>query len=255
MTLHEIDKWLRAFLCIEDYAEDPSQNGIQIQNSQPRTQQIIKVAFAVDACMETIQRSAEEKVNMLFVHHGLFWSHSQLITGTHYNRIAALIRHDIALYACHIPLDANNQVGNNYGLAHRIGLQQLEPFGYWHGMNIGVKGLFPQPLSLEEVTARLFPGGEKALHILPFGSKDIRTVAIISGGAGEEVEQACAYGADLYITGEIAHEQYHTALEHGINVIAGGHYQTETVGVSLVAEKMHRELGIETIFIDVPTGL
>ena len=40
-----------------------------------------------------------------------------------------------------------------------------------------------------------------------------------------------------------------------INVIAGGHYETETVGVSLVAEKLQRETGIETVFIESETGL
>ena len=41
----------------------------------------------------------------------------------------------------------------------------------------------------------------------------------------------------------------------GINVIAGGHYETETVGVSLVMEKVQKETGLECVFIDVPTGL
>ncbi|MDD7126784.1 MAG: Nif3-like dinuclear metal center hexameric protein, partial [Treponema porcinum] len=37
--------------------------------------------------------------------------------------------------------------------------------------------------------------------------------------------------------------------------IAGGHYRTETVGVNLVREKVEKELKIDTIFIDIPTGL
>jgi putative NIF3 family GTP cyclohydrolase 1 type 2 len=55
--------------------------------------------------------------------------------------------------------------------------------------------------------------------------------------------------------GEVEHETYHVALDSGITVIAGGHYATETVGVSLMKEKVAAELGIETVFIDVPTGL
>ena len=101
----------------------------------------------------------------------------------------------------------------------------------------------------------MFPNGEKPVAVLPFGKKQIETVAIISGGAGEDVYQAKNAGADLYITGEIEHELYHPILEMGINVIAGGHYQTETVGVSLVAKKVQSELGLETVFIDVPTGM
>ena len=41
----------------------------------------------------------------------------------------------------------------------------------------------------------------------------------------------------------------------GINMISGGHYQTETLGVNLVKEKLEKETGIECIFIDLPTKL
>ena len=41
----------------------------------------------------------------------------------------------------------------------------------------------------------------------------------------------------------------------GINVIAGGHYETETVGVNLVRAKLEKDLHIETVFIDMPTEL
>ena len=91
--------------------------------------------------------------------------------------------------------------------------------------------------------------------MLPFGPEEIKRVAIVSGGAARELSQAIEQGYDAFITGEIGHEQYHQALEAGITVIAGGHYQTETVGVSLVMEKLAEEKGLETVFIQVPTGL
>ena len=80
-------------------------------------------------------------------------------------------------------------------------------------------------------------------------------MAIVSGGAARELSQAIEQGYDAFVTGEIGHEQYHQAMEAGINVVAGGHYQTETVGVSLVMEKLAQETGVETVFIQVPTGL
>ena len=45
------------------------------------------------------------------------------------------------------------------------------------------------------------------------------------------------------------------AEEAGVTVIAGGHYQTETVGVNLVRAKLEKEKHIETVFIDIPTAL
>ncbi|MBQ8385014.1 MAG: Nif3-like dinuclear metal center hexameric protein [Spirochaetaceae bacterium] len=255
MTLHQLDDYFRSFLNMEHYRGDPSLNGIQVENSQPGGKEIRKVAFAVDACQETISRAATAGADLLFVHHGFFWGQCQTITGAHYQRIRQLLEKDMALYACHIPLDTNELVGNNYGLARRLELQDLRPFGDWHGMTIGVGGTFPAPATLDSLVQRLFPGGERPLHLLPFGKKEISTVAIVSGGAARELSQAIEQGYDAFVTGEIGHEQYHQAMEAGINVVAGGHYQTETVGVSLVMEKLARETGIDIVFIQVPTGL
>ena len=255
MTLRELDEYFRSFLNLEQYSGDPSLNGIQVENRDPAGKEITKVAFAVDACQETIQRAATAGAGLLFVHHGFFWGQCQTITGAHGKRIRTLFDHDMALYACHIPLDAHALVGNNYGLAQRLELQSLESFGNWHGMTIGVGGTLEKPLPVAEVVKKLFPAGEQPLHVLPFGPDVIKRVAIVSGGAARELSQAIEQGYDAFITGEIGHEQYHQALESGITVIAGGHYQTETVGVSLVMEKLAKEKGIETVFIQVPTGL
>ncbi len=255
MTLRELDTYFDSILQREKYESDPSQNGIQVENEGPETQEITTVAFAVDACLETIQRCVQVKAQVLVVHHGLFWDQEQVITKGHYKRIATLIKNNIALYASHIPLDANALVGNNYGIASRLSLCDCQKFGFWRGMDIGVKGSLSKPLPIDKVVSLLFPDGEKPSSVLPFGKKEIQTVGIISGGGGSDLGDAISEKLDLYITGEIGHEQYHEALENKINVIAGGHYQTETVGVNLLRLQLEREKNIKTVFIDVPTGL
>ncbi len=47
----------------------------------------------------------------------------------------------------------------------------------------------------------------------------------------------------------------HPAQKFKINMISAGHYFTETFGPKLLSEKLNRDKNIETIFIDVPTGL
>lgn len=254
MNLHQLDKFFNSILHKENFSSDISLNGIQITNSAPREKEIKKVAFAVDACEASVLRAAEAGADVLFVHHGLFWGHCQTITGTHYNRIKAFLENDIALIAYHIPLDANEEVGNNFGLAKRIGLENVRPFGKWRGMTLGAFGELQNAVTIDELTRKLFPNGEKPSHILPFGKSEIKTVAIISGGAGDDFEQAVRAKADVFITGEVGHEEYHPIEESGINVIAGGHYQTETIGVNLMKERVEKELGLETVFIDIPTG-
>jgi len=255
MTLTELNKYFNSFLHKEDYDSDISLNGIQIANSAPDEKEIKKVAFAVDACQATALKAAEEGADVLFVHHGLFWGHCQTITGNHYKRVAAFIKNDLALIAYHIPLDANEFVGNNFGIAKRLGLEKVRPFGKWRGMTLGAFGELSKECTIDELEAKLFPNGEKTSHIFAFGKKLIKKVAVISGGAGDDFDQAVKIGADAYITGEVGHEEYHGIEEAGINVIAGGHYNTETVGVQLVQKRLEEEKGIKTVFIDIPTGL
>lgn len=255
MTLNELDAFFNAFLKKEDFAGDPSLNGIQIQNSAPDSLPVTKIAFAVDACEATAKAAVAAGAQVLVVHHGLFWGHCQTLTGNFYARAASFIKNDLALIAYHIPLDANNPYGNNFGLAVALGLQKIEPFGYWRGMPIGAAGSLPSPATPEDLGAALSKITKTSPRILNFGKSQISTVGIISGGASDDVDQAIEAGLDCYITGEFQHEQYHLAEECGINVIAGGHYGTETMGVSLLKEKVEKELGVSTIFIDLPTNL
>lgn len=255
MTLNQLSEYFNSFLHLENFKGDPSLNGVQIQNSAPDSKEITKVAFATDACEYTALKAAELGAQLLFTHHGLFWGQCERITGPAYKRLSSFIKNDLALYAAHIPLDANEEVGNNFGLAKRMGLKNLEPFGSWRGMVLGVKGEFETALPIHQVCQKLFPEGELPSTILPFGKQDIKSVAIISGGAGEDADQAVLAGVDAYITGEVQHEDFHKIKEMEITVIAGGHYQTETMGVKLVAEKLKAEKGLETFFIDFPTGL
>lgn len=254
MTLNELDAYFNSFLRKENYSNDVSLNGIQISNSAPDSKQIKKVAFAVDACEETVLKAAEAGADVLFVHHGLFWGGCETITGSFYKRISGFIKNDIALIGYHIPLDANKPYGNNWGLAARINLTKVKTFGTWRGMEIGVYGSLKKPMTVDELCDKVL-SGQKPSQILKFGKDKIKTVGIISGGAGDDFDQAVALGLDAYITGEVEHQLYHPIKEAGINVIAGGHYQTETVGVNLVMAKLKKEKKIDVEFIDIPTGM
>jgi dinuclear metal center YbgI/SA1388 family protein len=253
MTLDEFDGYIRSLLPLDDFSRiDSSRNGLQVQRKNPL---IRKVAFGVDAAMDVFEAAVAEKADVLFVHHGLFWGREATLTGDHYRRVSYLLHHDLALYAVHLPLDAHLSLGNNAGIAEEIGLVEVEPFGLVKGTPIGVAGRFPEAVTTEEVVDRLFGDLYRPLAVLPFGPRDIRSAGIISGGAPLEVEQAIELGLDLYISGDANHVAYHRCREAGINAIFGGHYATEVWGVQRVARKLAADTGIETVFLDVPTGM
>ncbi|MBI9107726.1 MAG: Nif3-like dinuclear metal center hexameric protein [Spirochaetales bacterium] len=256
MRLNEIDSYFRKNLKIDELsAIDISMNGIQVGAADSADFDVKKIAFAVDACMESFERAAEAGADLIFVHHGLYWGKPVPVTGFHYRRLRYLIENNIALYAAHLPLDMHPEFGNNAGICSSLGVRNPEPFGEYHGIKIGFKGELESPKGLDEILEDLGLSRDRALSVLPFGPDKIKRVAVVSGGAADDVYQAMDEEADLYITGDSSHQIYHPCLERGINLICGGHYHTETWGVRLLSERAASDLGIQTVFLDVPTGL
>ncbi|HRY73993.1 MAG TPA: Nif3-like dinuclear metal center hexameric protein [Spirochaetia bacterium] len=253
MDLGDFDRWCRSLLEIDALASiDDSLNGIQVERSPGS---LSRVAFAVDACAETIRRAAEAGCEVLFVHHGLFWGKPERVEGSLRSRLKLLFDADLALYACHLPLDKHPEVGNNAILARLLGLEKLEPFGLYHGVKLGFRGVFPEPIRLDEALRRVLPDGSRPRTLVPSGPDPVRTAAVVSGGAPFELLEAIREGVDLFVTGEPSHSIYHSALESRTSFLAAGHYATEVHGVRAVAERLALETGLETRFIDSPTGL
>ncbi|AEF84736.1 conserved hypothetical protein [Treponema primitia ZAS-2] len=253
MTTRILDAYFRRILDIGGFAPvDSSLNGLQVDNDGA---EIRKIAFAVDATLESFQRAADAGAGLLFVHHGLFWGKPLGVEGVHRGRIKFLLDHNLALYGVHLPLDQHPALGNNAALAALLGIETPEPFGEYHGRKIGYKGKLAKSLTIEEAVKRISFKDRPPLGVYPFGKKENQSCAVISGGAAHEALQAIDEEVDLYVTGEAAHEIYHQALEGRLNMIAGGHYSTEVWGVRRVMENCAAELNIEVEFIDAPTGL
>ena len=125
-------------------------------------------------------------------------------------------------------------------MAAALGLSAAEPFGWYKGRSIGFKGVLPEPLELEEVLRRLDIEMADCNAVLPFGRPEICTVGIISGGSSRDIRQAIEEDLDLFISGEGDHTIYHEAQENRINMLAVGHYASETWGVSAMAERVAR---------------
>jgi dinuclear metal center YbgI/SA1388 family protein len=251
-TLEKLDGFFRGLLDLDGFsAVDSSLNGIQVANDG----EIGKIAFAVDASLETFKRAAAAGAGLLFVHHGLFWGSPLRIAGGHRERVKFLLEHNLALYAVHLPLDQHPSLGNNAALAELLGIEVPEPFGLYHGRKIGYKGILKEPLTTDEAAARISFMNRPPLGIYPLGKKENRSCAVVSGGAAGEARQAVDEGLDLYVTGENSHSVYHDCLEGGLNMISGGHYSTEVWGVRRMMAQSAVQLQIDVEFIDVPTGL
>lgn len=250
MKRDHLIRWLDDYLEISAF-DDPSLNGLQVEGAP----EVETVAVAVDSSFNTIEQAVEMGADLLIVHHGLFWGSPLPITGPHKRRVSLLLENDISLYAAHLPLDAHREVGNNWGFARMLDMEELEEFGTYRGRPLGVKGRLPERLERRVLAERIERQLGEPVMLLEGGPQEVETLGIISGDAARQVTAAAREGLDAFLTGEPRHEVFYEPYELGINALYGGHYMTETIGVNLLAERLRDEFSLETRFIYLPTGL
>jgi dinuclear metal center YbgI/SA1388 family protein len=248
--LAAITGYLDGLLDIPAFPDYPNAfNGLQLENSG----QVTKIGAAVDSGLKVIEMAIAEGVDLLLVHHGLFWGGRAPISGPAYRKLAQAIRGNLAVYSAHLPLDAHPEIGNNVLLAGDLGLAPVEPFFEFKGRLVGC--FAGVDIDYATLLGRLEQKFARALWHCHAGPERIKRVGIVTGGAGSELAQAKAEGVDTFITGEGPHHTFTLAEELGINLIYAGHYATETGGVKALADRVASAFELPWVFLDHPSGL
>ena len=237
MRIREIGDW------------DNALNGLQIENSGDVT----KIGASVDASTRVLAAAVKQNVDLVIVHHGLFWQGLQPVTGALRRQLQLAFENNIALYSAHLPLDLHSEVGNNAQLAAALGLTSIQPFFEEKGQLVGVKARASLPRN--EVDRKLQKALAGPVKAFMFGPRKTGTIGIITGGAGSEIYKIAQEGIDTFITGEAPHWAAVAADELGMNLLLGGHYATEVFGVKALAVHLSKRFKIPWTFIDCPTGL
>ena len=229
-----------------------ARNGLQVTHGR----QVKKIGWAVDADMESIRKAGKEKVDFLMVHHGLFWGSSALDRKIRVRRIREAKRLGVAIYSSHLPLDAHPELGNSIGLLRALGLGDLrrKQFGIAMGRAIGwkVEGV---KIRISDLGFRVtllrsqprqsrgssFEGLQGQVKVIGGGPKVCRRIGIVTGGFGD-LDQVVRAGLDTLITGEADYPTEVKARELGLNLILGGHKETEVFGVRNLAARIRARM-------------
>jgi dinuclear metal center YbgI/SA1388 family protein len=213
-----------------------AKNGLQVTHGR----EIKKLGWAVDADLESIRKAEKEKVDFLIVHHGLFWGRSALDRRIQAKRIQVAKRLGVAIYSSHLPLDAHSELGNSKGLLKALGLEKWKwkRFGKALGREIGYK-VEGGRVRLGELANRLSRVTSRKTVVLGGGPKICRKIGIVTGGFGD-LDQVVNAGLDTLITGEVNYPTEVKAKELGINLILGGHRETETYGARDLRRKLSK---------------
>jgi dinuclear metal center YbgI/SA1388 family protein len=249
MKTIDLIQYLDNYLNIQAIS-DYGPQGLQVEADNDS---IERIALAVDVAPPIIQAAAQWQADMLLVHHGILWRTVERIAGPLGARVRSLLQNNMHLYAAHLALDAHPEVGNNAQLANILGLKDVAWWCQVNGVDIGVIGTLDMPLTKlsEEVETRL----NTQVRVLAHGAAHVQRLAIVSGFGADRVLEAKRMGADTLLTGEMSHANYWAASDYGMNVLFGGHYATETVGVRALGQHLAEQFGVSVRFFDFPTAM
>src|SRR5206468_7283917 len=193
-SVAEIVRYVDDYLRIREIHDSSNAlNGLQIENSG----RVTKIGVAVDVSTRVLTKAAKQHVDLLIVHHGLFWSGLQPIAGGLRRQLRLAFENNVALYSAHLPLDVHPDVGNNAQLAAALGFKSTKPFLEEKGELVGlrVKDALPRAEVIRKLR-RVLCGPIKAFN---FGPKETARIGIVTGGAGSEIYRVAQEKIDMFI--------------------------------------------------------
>ena len=240
VPLDDVVAFLDARLETHKFDEEAS-NGLLLRSSDV----VNRVAATVNTSFHAIARAKFTDADLLIVHHPT-WPHIDLeLVPQKHDRLRD---NGISLYGAHSALDGAAGFGNPDLLAAALGVLVHERFLQYHGGMAGIVGRHDRTFAqLCERTRDVLGVPIETWESAP----TCKRVAIITGGGRMTawVEEARQHGADTYITGEVSMFTKLYCRERNVNLIAGTHWATETLGVKALASQLEERFGLPWVFI------
>ncbi len=196
---------------------------------------VSKVLLALDITTDVVKEAQAIGAELIISHHPIIFKPLKNISFN--SAVHLLCKFEINAICAHTNLDVAKE-GVNYCLAKKLKINSLEPLCYEENQPLGLIGTLNESMSCTEFAQHvkncLNCKGLRYTNIY----KTIKKVAVCSGSGGDFVKEAYFKGADAFVTGEIKHSQILEANELKLAVVDAGHYKTENVIISPLAEKL-----------------
>jgi dinuclear metal center YbgI/SA1388 family protein len=245
MQRAELETYLNQYLDVSRF-RDYCPNGLQVEGRA----EIRTIVTGVTATLDLLRAACERGADAVLVHHGYFWrGDDPCVTGTRRTRLALLLKHELNLFAFHLPLDAHPEIGNNVQLARQLDLPLTGRFGE---QDIAAHGAFDKPITLAALGERIAERLGRAPQMIGDDAKPLHRIGWCTGAAQGYLEAAVRLGVDAYISGEISEQTVHLARESGVAYIAAGHHATERYGIKALGDHLAARFAVRHHFIDLP---
>lgn len=251
VSTQQLADWLDATLQAQRF-RDYCPNGLQVEGKSA----VRHIITGVTATQALLEAAIERKADAILVHHGWFWKNEDpCVRGPKRKRLSLALRHDLNIFAYHLPLDAHPVLGNNAQLARVLGFQP-ERDEHGNPVTCGPDGLVwlgrcEPAKTLDELGNSICNALQRRPLLVGNTQQAIRRIAWCTGGAQSMMQAAVDAGADAYLTGEASEPTFHLARETGTAFIGAGHHATERYGVQALGQAVADEFGIKVEFVDI----
>lgn len=196
------------------------------------SQQVSKVAVALDATEEVLEKAVCESAELLITHHPVIFNPiKQFFKDSLPYKLA---QSGISVISAHTNLDkAPGGVGD--ALANALKLLDIKELQQTERM--GRIGFLPKPMKDFEFAKFTEDSLNTNVRYTPI-DREIKKVAVLGGAGDFALETAANFGADAFVTGESKHHILLEARRRKICYLDAGHYATEAVVCPILAKKI-----------------
>ncbi len=202
----------------------------------PRKENVDRIALALDLDRESLRAAISGGADMVITHHPVFFGSRREILLNNPERLEVYetARHNgIMAYSFHTNFDGKFPEGMNEALARKLGLLDIHPLV---GEPMMIGGRLAEKMAVGEFAsfAKKALGAAYGL-LLPYGGKEVETVAIIGGGGASYWRSAYLEGYDIYISGDVSHHVRRDIALQGFNYLDLPH-EIENIFVERMTE-------------------
>ena len=199
--------------------------------------EVTRVLVVLDITREAIQEAAALGAELIVSHHPVIFTplYHVLDNTPEGKRVIDLLKNDISAVCLHTNLD-RIEGGVNTALVRALGGEDEE-----YLPEIGCLCRLPDELELEVFLDQTRDAlGAEDMRFFSAGRK-VKNLAVCGGAGGDILYAAAKAGCDTVLTGEIRHHQWIDGKELGLNLIEAGHFATENVVTTTLAELLRGE--------------
>lgn len=196
-----------------------------------------RVLIALDVTLEAIREAEDLGAGLIVAHHPVIFTPMNRVLDNDPagRRVIRLIRSGISAVCMHTNLD-RLEGGVNTALAQALGAKIVQMLDMGCVAELPCSDLM-DTASFLSLTKKTLRADDIRFHD---AGRPVGRIAVCGGAGGDIIYEAERLGCDTVLTGEIKHHQWIDGRELGMNLIEAGHFATENVVLTALAEMLRQ---------------